>query len=230
MIRSADAALWVSGARPKGKGFDLALDARQDTSRWLEITGVVREGRGLQWLEAVSEGIQLGKAPTTSAPVEEPTPVRASGRSGAGGRLQRADAGRNRCRAAHFDPHPVLARHQGLDAEGEYSGRLSRVGDRRARRAHHAHRGLHDAVQRREPGTRSEVRQAARALPDAAGRAEGRDPRNRRPAAQALDAHVRAWRVIAPPKPAGRHCAASTGSPFELKAAASDAASSTHVP
>jgi len=76
VIRSADAALWVSGARPKGKGFDLALDARQDTSRWLEITGIVREGRGLQWLEAASEGIQLGKAPTTSAPVEEPTPVR----------------------------------------------------------------------------------------------------------------------------------------------------------
>ncbi len=77
VIRSADAALWVSGARPKGKGFDLALDARQDTSRWLEITGVVREGRGLQWLEVAAEGIQLGKAPTTSAPVEEPAPVRA---------------------------------------------------------------------------------------------------------------------------------------------------------
>jgi len=51
VIRSTDAALWVSGARPKGKGFDLALDARLDTGRWLEITGVVHEGRGLQWLD-----------------------------------------------------------------------------------------------------------------------------------------------------------------------------------
>lgn len=76
VIRSADAALWVSGARPKGKGFDLALDARQDTSRWLEISGLVREGRGLQWLEVTPEGIQLGKAPATSPPVEEPAPVR----------------------------------------------------------------------------------------------------------------------------------------------------------
>jgi hypothetical protein len=76
VIRSADAALWVSGARPKGKGFDLALDARLDTGRWLEITGVVHEGRGLQWLDVASEGIQLGKAPTDSTPAEEPVQVR----------------------------------------------------------------------------------------------------------------------------------------------------------
>jgi hypothetical protein len=76
VIRSTDAALWVSGARPKGKGFDLALDARLDTGRWLEITGVVHEGRGLQWLEVSDGGIQLGKAPTDSKPVEEPAQVR----------------------------------------------------------------------------------------------------------------------------------------------------------
>jgi Bacterial Ig-like domain len=76
VIRSTDAALWVSGARPKGKGFDLALDARLDTGRWLEVTGVVREGRGLQWLEVGDNGIQLGKAPTESKPVEEPAQVR----------------------------------------------------------------------------------------------------------------------------------------------------------
>jgi Bacterial Ig-like domain len=76
VIRSADAAIWVSGARPKGKGFDLALDARLDTGRWLEITGVVHEGRGLQWLDVAAEGIQLGKAPTAAPPAEEPSPVR----------------------------------------------------------------------------------------------------------------------------------------------------------
>jgi len=77
VIRSADAALWVSGARPKGKGFDLALDARIDTSRWLEVTGVMHEGRGLQWLDVAADGIQLGKAPTAPAPVEEAPAVRA---------------------------------------------------------------------------------------------------------------------------------------------------------
>lgn len=73
VLRSTDAAMWISGARPKGKGFDLALDAKIDTGRWLEITGTVHEGRGLQWIEVGDNGIQLGKAPTEAPPpVEEP--------------------------------------------------------------------------------------------------------------------------------------------------------------
>jgi len=48
VIHSADAAIWASGVRPKGKDFDLALDAKLDTGRWLLVTGVVHEGRGLQ--------------------------------------------------------------------------------------------------------------------------------------------------------------------------------------
>ena len=36
-----------------------------------------REGRGLQWLDVAADGIQLGKAPAASAPVEEAAPVRA---------------------------------------------------------------------------------------------------------------------------------------------------------
>src|SRR6202795_2645706 len=46
VVRSTDAAIWVSGARPKGKGFDLSVDARIDTGRWLEVTGVLQHGRG----------------------------------------------------------------------------------------------------------------------------------------------------------------------------------------
>ncbi len=76
VLRSADAAVWVTGAQPKGKGFNLSLDARLDTGRWLEVTGTVREGRGLQWVEAVSDGVALGKAPTeTTAEPEEPIRV-----------------------------------------------------------------------------------------------------------------------------------------------------------
>lgn len=73
VIRSADAAIWVSGARPKGTGFDLALDARIDTGRWLEVTGLVQEGRGLQWLGVGAEGIRLGKAPGGAPPEEAPS-------------------------------------------------------------------------------------------------------------------------------------------------------------
>jgi hypothetical protein len=73
VIRSTDAAIWVTGGRPRGKGFDLSVDARIDTGRWLEVTGVLQQGRGLQWLEVGPAGIQLGKAPTETAPEGEPS-------------------------------------------------------------------------------------------------------------------------------------------------------------
>jgi hypothetical protein len=75
VLRAADAAIWVSGAQPKGKGFNLSLDARLDTARWLDVTGTLREGRGLQWIEATSEGIQLGKAPIETT-TEQQEPIR----------------------------------------------------------------------------------------------------------------------------------------------------------
>jgi Bacterial Ig-like domain len=77
VLRSADAAIWVSGAQPKGKGFNFSLDSRIDSGRWLEITGTVRTGRGLEWLEVNSDGIQLGKAPTES-PAVDAEPIRVS--------------------------------------------------------------------------------------------------------------------------------------------------------
>jgi hypothetical protein len=70
VLRSADSAIWISGAQPKGKGFNFSLDSRLDSGRWLEITGVLKMGRGLEWLQASGDGIQLGKAPSETPPVE----------------------------------------------------------------------------------------------------------------------------------------------------------------
>ena len=75
VLRSADAAVWVSGAQPKGKDFDLSLDRRQDTGHWLSVTGVVREARGLQWVETKDGDIKAAAAPAAPAETEEP-PVR----------------------------------------------------------------------------------------------------------------------------------------------------------
>ena len=47
VLRSADAAVWVTDLRPRGPGFDLSVDARVDTNRWLQITGIVSQQRGL---------------------------------------------------------------------------------------------------------------------------------------------------------------------------------------
>ena len=52
VVRSADAAIWVTNLRPRGKDFELALDARIDTGRWVQLSGVLQQGRGLQWLDA----------------------------------------------------------------------------------------------------------------------------------------------------------------------------------
>jgi hypothetical protein len=75
VLRSADAAIWVSNLRPRGKDFELALDARIDTGRWLEISGTLQQGRGLQWLDGTSGTIKITQAPketTDDAPIRIP--------------------------------------------------------------------------------------------------------------------------------------------------------------
>jgi len=47
VVRGAEGAIWVTGVRPKGKNFDLDLDRRVDTDKWVEVTGVVSRKRGL---------------------------------------------------------------------------------------------------------------------------------------------------------------------------------------
>jgi hypothetical protein len=74
VLRSADAAIWVINMRPKGKDFDLALDARIDTNRWLTLRGTVQEGRGLQWLDAEAGTLALARPPAET-PADEPVRV-----------------------------------------------------------------------------------------------------------------------------------------------------------
>jgi hypothetical protein len=52
VLRSADAALWVLGKRPRGRGFDFDVNSRIDTRRWLEAAGVVHYENGLVWMQA----------------------------------------------------------------------------------------------------------------------------------------------------------------------------------
>jgi len=75
VLRSADAAIWVTNVRPKTKDFDLSLDARIDTGRWLQITGVVQQGRGLQWLDGEAGTLAAAKPPTETPEHEEPIRV-----------------------------------------------------------------------------------------------------------------------------------------------------------
>jgi hypothetical protein len=78
VLRSADAAIWVSNIQPKGKDkgrdFDLGLDSRIDTNRWVTVSGKVQQGRGLIWIEADAGSLSLARPPTET-PVEEPIRV-----------------------------------------------------------------------------------------------------------------------------------------------------------
>lgn len=70
VLRSADAAVWVTDLRPRGKGFDLSVDARVDTGRWLQVTGVVSQDRGLVTIAGAT--VATATAPEAT-PVEEET-------------------------------------------------------------------------------------------------------------------------------------------------------------
>ena len=96
VLRSADAAIWVSNLRPRGKDFELALDARIDTGRWLEVTGTLQQGRGLQWLDGEANSLKLVKPPTQT---DRRSAGPGAGRAAARSHLQRADRRRNRRRA-----------------------------------------------------------------------------------------------------------------------------------
>jgi len=78
VLRSADAAIWVSNMRPKirdtnGKEFELALDSRIDSSRWLQVRGTIQQARGLLWLNAEAGSLALAKPPTEPVATEEET-------------------------------------------------------------------------------------------------------------------------------------------------------------
>jgi hypothetical protein len=75
VLRSADAAVWISHLQPRGRDFDLALDARVDTGRWLEVTGVLQRGRGLQWIDGSEGRIALAKPPSDVVAAAAPARV-----------------------------------------------------------------------------------------------------------------------------------------------------------
>lgn len=68
VLQSADAAVWVTGIRPRGKDFDLDPSARVDTGRWLEVKGTVRRDGPQVWVEA--DAVRLAAAQEDTAPAD----------------------------------------------------------------------------------------------------------------------------------------------------------------
>lgn len=72
VLQSADAAIWVTGLRPKGKDFELDPGARVDTGRWLEVKGTVQRDGPSVWI--AGESLRLATAPA-EVPVEIHAPA-----------------------------------------------------------------------------------------------------------------------------------------------------------
>lgn len=67
ILQSADAAIWVTGVRPKGKDFDLDPGARVDTGRWIEAKGTIQRDGTAVWL--AGKDVRLATAPA-EVPIE----------------------------------------------------------------------------------------------------------------------------------------------------------------
>jgi len=69
VLRGTEGAIWVTGLRPRGRGFDLDVDRRVDTDQWLDVAGTIVRERGLVRIDATQ--LAVAKAPPTSDVAEE---------------------------------------------------------------------------------------------------------------------------------------------------------------
>ena len=77
VLQAADGSVWVTGTRPRGKGFDLDTQARRDLGRWLEVTGTSSMVNGLPVIRAtaVSQSTPQDDAPAKDeGPAAPPLP------------------------------------------------------------------------------------------------------------------------------------------------------------
>lgn len=65
-------AVWVTGKKPKGTGWELDAGLRRDTGKWIEVIGVPETMGGVTYLKA--ERVALTAAPSATAEAAPPPP------------------------------------------------------------------------------------------------------------------------------------------------------------
>jgi hypothetical protein len=73
VLQSSDAAIWVTGLRPRGQGFELDAGAKMDTGRFLEVSGTVHAEGSKVWI--AGESLRLARPPSDTSDLVVPTPV-----------------------------------------------------------------------------------------------------------------------------------------------------------
>jgi hypothetical protein len=69
VLRGAEGAIWVTGLRPRGRSFELDVDRRIDSDRWVSVMGTIVHEKGLVMLEGTT--LTLAKAPEVQTPPVE---------------------------------------------------------------------------------------------------------------------------------------------------------------
>ena len=72
VIKDDAFAVWVSGKKPKGQGWELDAGLKRDTGRWLEVVGRVETRSGITYLRAVQ--VALASPPSLTAKADAPPP------------------------------------------------------------------------------------------------------------------------------------------------------------
>jgi hypothetical protein len=62
VLRRGTAAVWVTGKKPKGKGWSLDPGARGDCKWWLRVTGKVERRKGIVYIKG--KKVDMAKKPT----------------------------------------------------------------------------------------------------------------------------------------------------------------------
>jgi len=65
-------AVWVTGRKPKGAGWELDASLKRDTGKWIEVIGKPETIRGVTYIKAVR--IQITTPPSARADVKPPPP------------------------------------------------------------------------------------------------------------------------------------------------------------
>jgi len=72
VIKDDAFAVWVTGKKPKGKGFDLDTSLKRDTGKWVEVIGKPVSRGGVTYIQAVQ--VLLSGPPTPTAQALPPPP------------------------------------------------------------------------------------------------------------------------------------------------------------
>lgn len=72
VIKDDSFAVWVSGKKAKGSGWQLDPGLKRDTGRWIEVVGRVQTVNGITYLRAIQ--VALASPPSATAKVDAPPP------------------------------------------------------------------------------------------------------------------------------------------------------------